>query len=418
MAESIGSRLRKAWNVFTSKEQLKPIDTGAQYWNPPGTKRPFGYGDKTIVNAIYNRIALDVASIDIRHVRLDENKRFVEEVDSYLNDCLTIETNIDQTPRSFIQDCVLTMLEKGCAAIVPIETEDNVFDTNAYDIYSMRVGEVVQWYSKHVRVRVFNELSGHDEEIILPKNDVAIVYNPLYSVINAPNGTMHRLLRKLTLLDAVDEANSSGKLDLIIQLPYTVRTDLRKEQANTRRKEIEEQLYNSKYGVAYTDGTEKIIQLNRPVENSLWGQIESLTSMLYGQLGMTDTIINGTADEKVMLNYYNRTIEPFVSAISDEMKRKFLTPTARTLGQSITFFRNPFKLVPVSELADIADKFTRNEIMTSNEFRQIIGMKPSNDPEADVLRNKNLNPSDEQVANEYTEDPNIQNIEMEENPYE
>lgn len=418
MAESIGTRLRKAWNAFTAREQREYHDYGPVYATPPGTqRRSLAIADKTIVNAIYNRIAVDVSQIDIKHARLDENGRFKEEIRSHFNECLTLQANIDQTSRAFIQDCILTLFESGCAALVPVITDDDVFDSNDYDIFDMRVGTITQWYPRHVKIRVFNEARGQTEEIILPKNDVAIVQNPLYSVINAPNSTMQRLLHKLSLLDAVDEANSSGRLDLIIQLPYTVRTDLRKEQANKRRTEIEEQLHDSKYGVAYTDATEKIVQLNRPIENNLWSQIESLTKMLYSQLGLTEEILNGTANEAAMLNYYNRTIEPFISAICQELKRKFLTPTARTQGQSVEFFINHFMFVPVAELAKMADSFTRNEIMTSNEFRQIMGMKPSDDPEADSLRNKNLNPTGGEVdqysggENPELMDPNYINTE-------
>ena len=393
MAESLGARLRKAWNVFTSREQKEYHDYGPVYVSPPGTpRRPTYISDKTIVNAIYNRIALDVSQIDIKHAKLDGAGRYSEDMKSHLNECLTVQANIDQGSREFIQDCVLTMFEQGCAAIVPIETDDDPFETNAYDIFDMRVGQVVEFRPRHVKVRVFNERLGRDDEVWLPKADVAIVQNPLYSVINAPHSTMQRLLHKLSLLDAVDEANSSGRLDLIIQLPYTVRTELRKEQAQKRKQEIEDQLYNSKYGLAYTDATEKVIQLNRPVENTLWNQIEALTKMLYGQLGLNEDILSGQAKEDVMLNYFNRTVEPFVSAICREMKRKFLTEKGRADGQSIVFFINNFKFVPVTEIAKIADSFTRNEIMTSNEVRQIMGMKPSDDPEADSLRNKNLNP--------------------------
>ena len=418
MAESLGARLRKAWNVFTSREQKEYHDYGPVYVSPPGTpRRPTYISDKTIVNAIYNRIALDVSQIDIKHARLDSAGRYSEEIKSHLDECLTLQANIDQGSREFIQDCVLTMFEQGCAAIVPIETDDDPFKTNAYDIFDMRVGQVVEFRPRHVKVRVFNERLGRDDEVWLPKADVAIVQNPLYSVINAPNSTMQRLLHKLSLLDAVDEANSSGRLDLIIQLPYTVRTELRKEQAQKRKQEIEDQLYNSKYGLAYTDATEKVIQLNRPVENTLWNQIEALTKMLYGQLGLNEDILSGNAKEDVMLNYFNRTVEPFVSAICREMKRKFLTEKARSEGQSVEFFINNFKFIPVTEIAKIADSFTRNEIMTSNEVRQIMGMKPSDDPEADSLRNKNLNPPsgmvDEYggVESGYLQDPNTINME-------
>ena len=344
----------------------------------------------SIVTSVYNRISLDGAAISIQHVRLDENERYVSNVSSKLNNCLTLEANLDQTARAFRQDVIMSMLDEGCIAIVPVETTDNPEETGGYDILSMRVGKILEWYPQHVKVRVYNEWTGEKQDITVPKSTVAIVENPLYAVINEPNSTMQRLIRKLNLLDVVDEQSSSGKLDLIIQLPYVIKTEARRQQAENRRKDIENQLSGSKYGIAYTDGTERITQLNRSVENNLMKQIEFLTSMLYSQLGITQSIMDGTADEKTMLNYNNRTIEPIVSAIVDEMKRKFLTKTARSQSQSIMFFTDPFRLVPVDNIAEIADKFTRNEIMTSNEFRQIIGMKPSDDPRADELRNKNL----------------------------
>lgn len=402
MAESLATRLRKAWNVFTSKEQTTYRDYGPTYYTVPGQHSTIRIADKTIINSIYNRISLDVASVDIRHAQLDEFGRFSEVIKSPLNRCLNLNANIDQTGRNLIQDCVLTMLEQGCAVLVPIVRDDKPdLVGTGYDIFDMRVGEVVQWHPKYIRVSVFNEELGRRVEVIVKKEKVAIIQNPFYSVINAPNGTMQRLLRKLSLLDAVDEANSSGKLDLIIQLPYTVRTDLRKEQANSRRKEIEDQLHNSKYGVAYTDGTEKITQLNRPVENNLWKQIESLTAMLYSQLGLTEEIINGTANDATMLNYYNRTIDVFLTAITEEMRRKFISDECEEEGQSIVYFRNQLKFVPFGELAKLADALTRNEILTSNEIRQAMGFAPSTDPNADVLRNKNLNPTGEAV-DEYT----------------
>ena len=354
--------------------------------------------ERSIVTSVYNRIALDTASINIQHCRLDANNRFVETINSNLNKCLNIEANIDQTGRAFIQDVVMSMLDEGCVAIVPIDTTLDPKVTSSYDILSMRVGKILEWYPAHIKVRVYNDKTGNKENIIVPKSTVAIVENPLYAVINEPNSTMQRLIRKLNLLDSIDEQSGAGKLDLIIQLPYIIKTEARRQQAENRRKEIEMQLAGSKYGIAYTDGTERVTQLNRPVENNLMSQIEYLTSMLYSQLGITQTILDGTADEKTMLNYNNRTIEPIISAIVDEMKRKFLTKTARAQSQTITFFRAPFRLVPVNSIAEIADKFTRNEILTSNEIRQIIGMKPSNDPKADELRNSNINQANENGA--------------------
>jgi hypothetical protein len=339
---------------------------------------------------VYNRLALDASSIDIRHVRLDENNRFLSVIDSGLNGCLAVEANVDQTGRAFMQDVIMSMLDEGCVAIVPVDTTFNPEITGSYDVHSMRTGKILEWRPKHIRVRVYNEKTGLKEDIAMPKNAVGIVENPLYAVINEPNSTMQRLIRKLNLLDAVDEQSGSGKLDLIIQLPYIIKTEARRQQAEKRRNDIEDQLAGSKYGIAYTDGTERVTQLNRPVENNLMKQIEYLTSMLYGQLGITQSVLDGTADDKTMLNYHNRTIEPILSAVVDEMTRKFLTKTARSQRQSIFFFRDPFRLVPVNDLSEIADKFTRNEIMTSNEIRQIIGMKPAVDPKADELRNKNL----------------------------
>ena len=392
MAESFLSRLKHAWNAFFNNKDPTPKyqDIGASYYYRPDRQRFTGGNERTIVTSVYNRIALDAAAVEIKHVRLDENGRYLETIDSGINRCLNEEANIDQTGRAFIQDVVMSMLDEGCVAIVPVDTTFNPNITNSYDVQSMRVGKILQWYPNHIQVRVYNEKTGNKEDIIVPKNIVGIIENPLYAVINEPNSTMQRLIRKLSLLDAVDEQSGSGKLDLIIQLPYTIKTEARRQQAEARRKEIEVQLTNSKYGIAYTDGTERITQLNRPIENNLMKQIEYLTSMLYSQLGITQSILDGTADEKTMLNYYSRTIEPIVSAIADEMKRKFLTKTARTQNQSIEFFRNPFKLVPVNDIAEIADKFTRNEIMTSNEIRQIVGMKPSDDPKADELRNSNI----------------------------
>lgn len=399
MENSFTSRLKHAWNAFLNKD---PTDyyknVGTSYTYRPDRPRLTRGNERSIVTSVYNRLALDTSSVSIQHVRLDENNRFLSVIDSGLNNCLTVEANLDQTGRAFIQDIVMSMLDEGSVAIVPVDTTFNPEITGSYDILSMRTGQILEWYPSHVKVRVYNEKTGRKEDIVVPKNTVGIVENPLYAVINEPNSTMQRLIRKLNLLDVVDEQSSSGKLDLIIQLPYVIKTEARRQQAENRRKDIENQLAGSKYGIAYTDGTERITQLNRSVENNLMKQIEYLTSMLYSQLGITQSILDGTADDKTMLNYYNRTIEPILSAIVDEMKRKFLTKTARSQLQSILFFRDPFKLVPVNEISEIADKFTRNEIMTSNEIRQIIGMKPSDDPKADELRNKNLSqPKDDQT---------------------
>lgn len=396
----IGDRLQHAWNAFFYNDNT--------YVNPQNlggfsTFRPdrvhFSRGvEKSIVTSVYNRIALDATSIAIKHVRLDDNGRFLEEMDSGLQNCLNVEANIDQTGRAFLQDVVMSMLDEGCVAIVPVDTTIDPAKSGSYEINTLRTGKILEWYPAHVRVRVYNDQKGIHEEVTLPKSMVGIIENPLYAVINEPNSTMQRLIRKLSLLDVVDEQTSSGKLDLIIQLPYVIKTDARKKQADERRKDIEMQLAGSKYGIAYTDGTEKITQLNRPAENNLMKQVEYLTDMLYSQLGLTQSIMDGSANDKTMLNYYNRTIEPILAAIVDEIKRKFLTKTARTQGQTIMYFRDPFKLVPVSDIAEIADKFTRNEIMTSNEIRQIVGMKPADDPSADELRNKNLNQSSEDIA--------------------
>lgn len=395
---AFSSRLKHAWNAFTGRDPTRYYpDVGMGYAYRPDRPRLSRGNERSIVTSVYNRIALDAAAISIQHVRLDENERFLEVIPSGLNSCLNLEANIDQTGRSFVQDIVMSMLDEGCVAIVPVDTDDDPDLTGSYKIETMRTGKILEWFPKHVRVRVYNDTTGQKEDIILSKSMVGIIENPLYAVINEPNSTMQRLIRKLNLLDAVDEQSSSGKLDLIIQLPYVIKTEARRQQAETRRKDIEKQLSGSKYGIAYTDGTEHITQLNRSVGNNLMSQIEYLTSMLYSQLGITQSILDGTADEKTMLNYYNRTIEPMISAIVDELKRKFLTKTARSQHQSIQFFRDPFKLVPVSELAEISDKLTRNEIATSNEVRQIIGWKPSKDPKADELRNSNINQSNVEV---------------------
>ena len=396
MEVPISSRIKQAWSAFLNKETYNSYSYdgyGSSY--KPDRPRFTGGNERSMVTSVYNRIALDVSGINVRHVRLDDNNRFLNEIPSGLNECLSINANVDQTGRSFLQDVIMSMLDEGCVAIVPTDTSSNPDNSSSYDIYSMRVGQILEWYPNHVKVRVYNERTGLKEDIKRPKRSVAIIENPLYAVINEPNSTMKRLVRKLNLLDVVDEQSSSGKLDLIIGLPYVIKTETRRQQAEKRRKEIEEQLANSKYGIAYTDGTERITQLNRSVENNLMKQIEFLMSMLYSQLGITQSILDGTADEKTMLNYYNRTIEPLLSAVVDEMKRKFLSKTARTQLQSIYSFSDPFKLVPVSEISEIADKFTRNEIMSSNEVRQVIGMKPSTDPKADELRNKNLSKAKE-----------------------
>lgn len=390
MEMSFGSRLKHAWNAFTGNIQMNYRDLGMGYSYRADRPRMSRGNERSIVTSVYNRIALDVAALNVQHVRLDENGRFLSVIDDGLNNCLTLEANIDQTARSFIQDVVVSMFDEGSVAIVPVDTTTDPNVSGSYDIQSLRVGQILDWYPQYIRARVYNEQTGRKEDIVVPKSAVAIIENPLYAVINEPNSTMQRLIRKLNLLDVIDEQSGSGKLDLIIQLPYVIKTEAKRQQAENRRKDIENQLSGSKYGIAYTDGTEHITQLNRSVNNNLMSQIEYLTSMLYSQLGITQSILDGTADEKTMLNYNNRTIEPIISAIVDEMKRKFLTKTARSQHQSISFFRDPFKLVPVNDIAEIADKFTRNEIMTSNEIRQVVGMKPSEDPRADELRNKNL----------------------------
>lgn len=401
MELSVGSRFKNAWNAFRNREPTKVFqDIGYGYSYRPDRFRLTRGNERSIVTSVYNRIALDVAAIDIRHVQLDAEGQFCDVVQSGLNNCLSTEANLDQTGRAFIQDAVMSMMDEGCIAIVPVDTDDDPDDTTGYQILSMRVGRIRDWYPKHIRVELYNEETGRKQDIVVPKSTVAIVENPLYSVINEPNSTMQRLIRKLNLLDAVDEQSSSGKLDLIIQLPYVIKTEARRKQAEKRRKDIEQQLAGSKYGIAYTDGTERITQLNRSLENNLMKQIEYLTSMLYSQLGITQSILDGTADDKTMLNYYNRTIEPIIAAIVDEMKRKFLSKTARSQNESIKFFRDPFKLVPVADLAEISDKFTRNEIATSNEIRQVIGWKPSDDPKADELRNSNLSQPNESPIRE------------------
>ena len=410
MGMSFGSRLKHAWNAFTGTDYTTYQDVGPGYSSRPDRIRLTRGNERSIITSVYNRIALDVAALNVQHIRLDENGRFLSVIQDGLNTCLTVEANIDQTARAFIQDIVVSMLDEGCVAIVPVDTTYDPSVTGSYDIQTMRVGKILDWYPQHVRVRLYNERTGTKENILVPKSTVAIIENPLYAVVNEPNSTMQRLIRKLNLLDVIDEQSGSGKLDLIIQLPYVIKTEARRQQAENRRKDIEAQLSGTKYGIAYADGTERITQLNRSVNNNLMSQIEYLTSMLYSQLGITQSILDGTADEKTMLNYNNRTIEPIISAIVDEMKRKFLTKTARSQSQSISFFRDPFKLVPVNDIAEIADKFTRNEIMTSNEIRQVIGMKPSDDTRADELRNKNLSApiESEPEINPPVEDENVE----------
>lgn len=383
-------RVKYGWNAFMNKDPtLTKKDLGINSYSKPDRIRLTRGNERSIITSIYNRIALDTALCEITHVRLDKNDSYLETIKSSLNDCLTLSANIDQTGQALFQDAVISMFDEGCIAIVPIDTDRDI-EKDTFEIYSLRVGKIVEWFPKYVRVKAYDERNGKYSEIVVPKKSTAIIENPFYAVMNQPNSTMQRLIRKLNILDAIDEQSGSGKLDLIIQLPYVIKTEARKQQAESRRADIESQLSGSKYGIAYTDGTEHITQLNRSVDNNLMSQIEYLTSMLYSQLGITASIMDGTADEKVMNNYYSRTIEPILCAIVDEMKRKFLTQTARTQRQSIRFFRDPFKLVPVTEIAEMSDKLTRNEILTSNEFRQIIGRRPSEDPNANALRNKNL----------------------------
>lgn len=396
MEVTIGSRIKRAWNAFTNRDPTADYrNIGASYSYRPDRPRLTRGNERSIVTSIYNRIALDVAALSIKHCQLDENGRYLYDLDSGLNECLNVSANIDQTGTAFIQDVVLSMFDEGCVAIVPTDTSADPNLTSSYDILTMRTGKILEWYPDSVKVRVYNERTGKKEDIRLFKKNVAIIENPLYAVINEPNSTMQRLVRKLNLLDVIDEQSGSGKLDLIIQLPYVIKSDLRREQAEKRRKDIEMQLAGSKYGIAYTDSTERITQLNRSVDNNLMKQIEFLTNMLYGQLGITQEVMNGTADEKTMLNYNNKTVEPVVTAIVNGMIKAFITKTARTQGKTILYFRDPFKLVPVNDIAEIADKFTRNEIMTSNEIRQKIGMKPSDDPKADQLVNSNISQPNE-----------------------
>ena len=404
MEINLGPRLKNAWNAFFNRDPTKYYqDSGMGYSYRPDRPRLSRGNERSIVTSVYNRIAIDVAALTFQHVQLDENGRFSSIMDSGLNRCLNLSANIDQTGRAFVQDIVVSMLDEGCVAVIPTNTSADPALTESYDIGTMRTGKILEWRPTSIKVRVYNENSGQKEEICLLKRIVGIIENPLYAVMNEPNSTMQRLIRKLNILDAIDEQSGAGKLDLIIQLPFAVKGELKRAQAEARRKDIEMQLVGSKYGIAYTDATEHITQLNRSVDNNLMKQIEYLTSMLYSQLGITQAILDGTADEKTMLNYYNRTVEPIAAAIADELKRKFLSRTARTQGKTLMFFRDPFKLVPVADLASIADTFTRNEIMTSNEVRQVIGMKPAEDPSADELRNKNLNKSESETQSQKDE---------------
>lgn len=401
MKETIGSKFKRAWNIFMNRDPTSYQEAsyfGSSYGYRPDRIRMTRGHERSIVTAICNRIALDVSAISLVHARVDENGHFLEYIDDTLHQCLTVEANLDQTGRALRQDIVMSMLDEGCVAVVPVEADFDPDENSSYKIYSLRTGKILEWMPKHVRVRLYDERTGRFEEVVVAKKYTAIIENPLFAVMNEPNSTMQRLIRKLNILDAIDEQSGSGKLDLIIQLPYVIKSQARKEQAEQRRRDIEQQLSGSKYGIAYTDGTEHITQLNRGVENNLMSQIEYLTKMLYSQLGITESVMDGTANEETMLNYHNRTVEPILSAIADEMTRTFLTKTARTQKQAIAFFRDPFKLAPVSQIAEIADKFTRNEIMTKNEFRSIIGMRPSDDPRADELRNSNINQADEESA--------------------
>ena len=404
MENTLGSRLMHAWNAFMNRDPTSDFqNTGPGYSMRPDRPRLTKGNERTIATSIINRIAIDASSISLTHCRLDDNGRFAETIDSTLNECLNLEANLDQTGRAFLQDVVMSMLDEGCVAIVPVVTSDNPDITSGYNIHQLRTGKIIEWFPKHVKVRVYNEEKGIKEDIKLAKKNVAIIENPLFAVINEPNSTMQRLVRKLSLLDVADEKANSGKLDIIIQLPYVVKSPTKQKEAERRRTELEQQMINSKLGIGYVDGTERIVQLNRSLENNLLKQIEYLTDQLHTQLGITQAVLNGSASESEMLNYHNRTIEPIVSAIVDEMKRKFLTKTARSQKQTIMFFRDPFRLAPINNIAEIADKFTRNEIMTSNEIRQVIGMKPSNDPKADQLRNSNM-PQDDMPYEEYPEE--------------
>ena len=410
MEKNLGSRIKNAWNAFLNKDPTIDFrNEGMTYTYRPDRPRFTRGNERSIATSVYNRIALDVAAVDFKHCRLDTENRYLDDIESGLNNCLTLESNIDQNARAFIQDVVMSMLDEGAVAIVPIDASADPLKTDSYDIGSWRTAKIIEWKPRYVKVRVYNDRTGNKEDILYPKRCVAIIENPLYSIINEPNSTMQRLKRKLALLDVTDEQTASGKLDLIIQLPYVVKSPGRKQQAEERRQAIIDQLAGSQYGIAYTDGTEKITQLNRSLENNLLKQVEYLTTQVFAQLGMTQSILDGTADEKTMLNYYNRTIEPIVDAIVLELKRKFLTKTARTQGQTIMAFRDPFKLVPINNIADIADKFTRNEILSSNELRQIIGRRPSSDKRADMLLNSNINHSPDEL--DATESENYEEYE-------
>lgn len=419
MKETIGSKFKRAWNIFMNRDPTSYQASsyfGSSYGYRPDRIRMTRGHERSIVTAICNRIALDVSAISLVHARVDENGHFLEYIDDTLHQCLTVEANLDQTGRALRQDIVMSMLDEGCVAVVPVEADFDPDENSSYKIYSLRTGKILEWMPQHVRVRLYNERTGRFEEVVVSKKYTSIIENPLFAVMNEPNSTMQRLIRKLNILDAIDEQSGSGKLDLIIQLPYVIKSQARKEQAEQRRRDIEQQLSGSKYGIAYTDGTEHITQLNRGVENNLMSQIEYLTKMLYSQLGITESVMDGTANEETMLNYHNRTVEPILAAIADEMTRTFLTKTARTQRQAISFFRDPFKLAPVSQIAEIADKFTRNEIMTKNEFRSIIGMRPSDDPRADELRNSNINQSeaDQALLDNQVENQNGQSMTQEE----
>ena len=397
MVNNFIGRLQHAWNAFKNRDPTgHQYEYGLSYGSRPDRMRMRFGNERSIVSSIYTRIGIDVAAVSIQHIRLDENGRYAETINSNLNECLTVQANIDQSGRALIQDIAMSMFDEGVVAVVPVDTTLDPNESGSFDILSLRVGKILEWYPRHVRVQLYNDRVGRREEVILEKKFVAIIENPLYAVMNEPNSTLKRLVHKLNLLDSIDEQSGSGKLDLIIQLPYVIKTPARREQAEQRRKDIEMQLAGSKYGIAYTDGSEKVTQLNRPAENNLMAQIEYLTSMLYSQLGITENVFNGTAEEAEMLNYYNRTIEPILAAITDAMNRTFLTKTARTQGQKIIYLREPFKLVPVNNLAEIADKFTRNEILTSNEIRALIGFKPVDDPKADELRNPNISRAKEE----------------------
>lgn len=398
MPITFGSRIKNAWNAFNNKDPTTSYDYGIGYSRRPDRIHLSLGNERSVIAALYNRIAIDVASIDIRHVRVDQNGKYIEEISDYLDDCLTLSSNLDQTARAFIQDAVLTLFDDGCVALVPVETSKDPDETGSYDVYQLRVGRIREWYPQRVKIDVYNQLDGRHHEVVMKKDTVAIIENPLYTVMNEPNSTLRRLIRKMNLLDGVDEQTSSGKLDIIIQLPYNIRSEAMMKRAEKRRKDIEEQLAGSKYGIAYIDGTERVTQLNRAAENNLLSQIEYLTKEAYSQLGMTEAVFHGTANEQEMLNYHNRTIEPIISAFCDGMTRAFLSKTARTQGQRIMFFRDPFKLVPVNQIADVADKFTRNEVLSSNEVRSIVGYKPVDDPRANELRNKNLNASEDNPA--------------------